>query len=212
LQIVCRFSMSSSHTSLLDTASYQNKNGSSSDDISEWARQLGGNLRACFRGVYSKDTIPTLENDQCMVINIENSTDSKGKPLPGTHWVAAGIQNKQSWYFDSFGLDPPIHVTQMLPAPIQRATHQIQNNTATTCGLFALAACDAVTSHPSRAPVQSLESFESVFETPNLESSDKKLHQYFVHRVGRHHEHHVTAIEPIHMINRFFIELKRSFQ
>jgi len=63
-----------------------------------------------FKGVFMRDEInasvvPSNVNaNECMIINIDYSRNE------GTHWTCLFIENGVSYYFDAFGLAPPVEV------------------------------------------------------------------------------------------------------
>ena len=59
-------------------------------------KRAGGDARGRTRG------------DECMVINIDHSSNE------GTHWTCLFIKDGVSFYFDSFGFEPPLEVNQYL--------------------------------------------------------------------------------------------------
>lgn len=71
--------------------------GRTDEEIKQEAARLNG-WNDQFTGVYSKDQLPSLKNNQSAVVNLQNSVDKKGKPLPGSHWVSTGIHNNKPWY------------------------------------------------------------------------------------------------------------------
>ena len=131
-------------------------------------------LNSQFVGVFSKDDIPECKDNHCFIFNIQDSKDKNGNPNPGTHWMAAGIKNNQSWCFDSFGLAPPKPIHQVLQDPIVYNSRQIQGDKSELCGYFALAACCQVTLHGGD-PGESLKHLVDEFTEPNLENNDKIL-------------------------------------
>ena len=68
-----------------------------------------------FRGVFMRDTLPDKVNDQeCGVVNLDESGNN------GTHWVCYyKNSHKGCYYFDSFGLDPPIELQHYLNSQIE---------------------------------------------------------------------------------------------
>ena len=56
-----------------------------------------------FGGVFMRDTLPSKMNDEeCGILNLDVSKNS------GTHWLCYYKNKDKSYYFDSFGLDPPL--------------------------------------------------------------------------------------------------------
>jgi hypothetical protein len=150
------------------------KDGRSNVDLERGARMMPG-LASQFKGVYSKDELPRLGDNQCAIVNLADSDK------PGTHWVATGIKHNQPWYFDSFGLGVPKNVAKQLGAHAGAIVHtpvQIQSNNSNRCGDFALAACQTVatTGHTS-TPQRALQQFVSHMNIPNLENNDHTIEQ-----------------------------------
>lgn len=96
-------------------------------------------------GVYSKDKIPSkaVRKEGCYIINMQDSTDSKGKQLDGTHWIAFIIFKKQASFFDPFGFVPPKSVQTFLQEfrPYSYLTKDIQNINSGICGYYVLYWC-----------------------------------------------------------------------
>src|SRR5271156_3660144 len=59
-----------------------------------------------FKGVFMRDEIrnrhPT--DNECMVINTDHSSNE------GTHWTCLYIDERKSYYFDSYGFEPTLEV------------------------------------------------------------------------------------------------------
>ena len=47
-------------------------------------------------GVFSKNNVPKLKNNQSTIVNLANSYDK------GTHWIAMKFVDTNSFYFDSY--------------------------------------------------------------------------------------------------------------
>lgn len=114
-------------------------------DLLEAARKYKINLG----GVYSKDKIPLkLQTNKGYIINLENSVDSKGGQLPGSHWVAFWLdspRNKkhiktEAFYMDPFGFQPPIEVEKILSryGPYYMNSTQIQSMSSGICGYYCI--------------------------------------------------------------------------
>lgn len=157
-------------------SSASTSNGESDTELSKKAREYP-TLKNHFKGVFSKDTLPRLREDECAIINIEDSVDEKGHDLPGSHWVAAGRRFNQSWYMDSFGLAIPPLIKNALVGPIYHKQVQIQANDSDSCGWFALAACVCVY-QSNQSVTSSLNAFYKLFERPNLEANEPILKTY----------------------------------
>jgi hypothetical protein len=91
-------------------------------------------------GVYSKDLLPSYAKDGGYIINLQDSTDEDGLPLPGTHWTAFYIEKNRAVYFDSFGVIAPRSVQTFLRRfkPWMFSTKHIQNVQSEICGYYVL--------------------------------------------------------------------------
>ncbi|GFW54278.1 hypothetical protein TNCV_1560561 [Trichonephila clavipes] len=50
-----------------------------------------------FQGVYSRDTLPPLQENMCAIVNSDDSSQ------PGTHWLALFVNDKRELeFYDSF--------------------------------------------------------------------------------------------------------------
>ncbi|GFW14385.1 uncharacterized protein TNCV_3327981 [Trichonephila clavipes] len=59
-------------------------------------------------GVYSRDTLPPLQENMCAIVNSDDSSQ------PGTHWLALFVNDKRELeFYDSFG-QPPYSITLVL--------------------------------------------------------------------------------------------------
>jgi hypothetical protein len=79
------------------------------------------------------------------VINMSDSHDTNGNPLPGTHWVSFYVEktkkgHTQATYFDSFGVVPPKSVQKFLKPlmPYPYCSFDIQNPNSGVCGYYAV--------------------------------------------------------------------------
>lgn len=155
------------------TSSLDESKGLSDQDLLQMSKSSKLQaLRSSFMGVFSKDKLPSLQNQTCAIVNLETSD------LPGSHWVSCGVKDGQGWYFDSFGLDvPPLIIKKLPPRPV-RVSRVIQADDSVLCGLYALGACEAV-QKSSELPATSLKNYESHFQRPILDEHDTDLLNYF---------------------------------
>jgi len=86
-----------------------------------------------FREVYLRDTLPkrALKNE-CGILNLDDSTGN------GTHWVAWFKKGRIKYYFDSFGIQPPLELQDYLKSFILYNTEQIQSGDQVFCGHLCL--------------------------------------------------------------------------
>jgi hypothetical protein len=89
-------------------------------------------------GVVMKDELKNYQpRNGNYVINLQSSTQGTG-----THWVGLCVQDKNCFYFDSFGIICPIEITTFCKRiPKSRlgfSEKQIQFINAETCGFFVI--------------------------------------------------------------------------
>ena len=86
-------------------------------ELNAYAEKLG--IRS-FRGVFMRDALPSpINTTECAIVNLD---DSNG---PGTHWACYWRGKNESYYFDSFGLDPPNELFDMMKRPLHYSTNEI---------------------------------------------------------------------------------------
>ena len=102
-------------------------------DLLNWVKQLGIKN---FRGVYSRDALPTKIRKECGIINLDSQIG------PGTHWVAyRNINDFACEYFDSFGLTMPSDVRNYLSTSGKQIFYSgddIQERDSVLCGYWCL--------------------------------------------------------------------------
>ena len=61
-----------------------------------------------FKGYFYKDKLKEIKSNSSYILNLNSELDEDGKSNKGSHWVALVIDdNKQTIFFDSYGLEPP---------------------------------------------------------------------------------------------------------
>jgi hypothetical protein len=86
-----------------------------------------------FRGVFMRDNLPNNAKDnECGIINLDSYKNK------GTHWTAYYKNEDKCYYFDSFGLDPPIELQKYLNCQIELSSFQVQNFNTNYCGHLCL--------------------------------------------------------------------------
>ena len=86
-----------------------------------------------FRGVFMRDTLPNkIKNNEVGIVNLDSIKNS------GTHWVCYYKNKDKCYYFDSFGLDPPIELQKYLNSDIELSTFQIQKFNIHHCGYYCI--------------------------------------------------------------------------
>jgi len=86
-----------------------------------------------FRGVFVRDNLPRKPgNVECGILNLD---DASGK---GTHWVGWSRAGKNKFYFDSYGIQPPLELVEYLKNPILYNTERLQPTNQVFCGHLCL--------------------------------------------------------------------------
>ncbi|CAF3368036.1 unnamed protein product [Rotaria socialis] len=86
-------------------------------------KELEGELNIQnFRGVFMRDVLPQYsKNIECGILNLDSINGS------GTHWTCWIKQSENlCYYFDSFGVNPPIEFKNYVKCDILYSTYQIQ--------------------------------------------------------------------------------------
>ena len=86
-----------------------------------------------FRGVFLRDTLPGKpKKTECAMLNLD---DTSGR---GTHWVAWYKNGNNKFYFDIYGLLPPVEMLRYLKSPVFYNTEQVQPKDQVFCGHLCL--------------------------------------------------------------------------
>lgn len=80
-----------------------------------------------------RDNLPNKVYDtECAIVNLDSVKNS------GTHWVCYYKFHDLSYYFDSFGLNPPIELEKYLGNTIIGSSFQVQQFNTNYCGYLCL--------------------------------------------------------------------------
>ena len=87
-----------------------------------------------FKGVLMRDELKGKpSNIESLILNMD---DSEGQ---GTHWVSLFIKDNKSYYFDSFGFEPPIEVRGYCRGKDGYfSTYKIQARDEIICGHYSI--------------------------------------------------------------------------
>jgi hypothetical protein len=87
-----------------------------------------------FKGVFMRNELNRRKktDKECLILNIDHSKN------PGTHWVALFIKNDVSYYFDSYGFDPPEEVKDYCKKELYSNTFKIQLPDEVICGHYCI--------------------------------------------------------------------------
>ena len=122
-----------------------------------------------FNGVYSRDNLPKIIQNEACVINLDEYADV------GTYWIAFYVKNNEVIYFDSFG-------GELVPKEIKRFIghkstktniFRIQADNSTMCGYFCIGFIDFMFVE------RSLIDFTNLFSPDDFEKNDKIILNYF---------------------------------
>lgn len=95
-------------------------------------KQLIKKLKLNKTEIMPKDYINNDIKDGQYIINLDNHNG------PGTHWVGFIKNNNIIYYFDSFGLIPPINIVKINNKMIYYNTYNIQDINEKSCGYYVL--------------------------------------------------------------------------
>ena len=91
-----------------------------------------------FRGVFMRDDLPKKKRTkECGIVNLADSLSD------GTHWVCyfnnlpSAAAQEQNYYFDSYGLPPPLEIVEYLGDNLEYNIYQIQKS-GQICGHLCL--------------------------------------------------------------------------
>ena len=111
--------------------------------------ELAGKMGIPLESVSFKDELPgKLKFNRAYVVNLENEYDAEGLPNQGSHWTCFEIVKDndgkiQPIYFDSFGVGPPLAVSDAVFAfcgrKLPHCEKDIQSIMSSCCGWFCLA-------------------------------------------------------------------------
>jgi len=118
-------------------------------------------------GVYNRDSIPNHLPNGYYILNLDRQSGA------GTHWVAIYKSNKMNFYFDSFGFDAPIQVSQALGKYFYNKKI-IQSINSNSCGWWALWFIKYTSEHNNN-PFE----FISLLVDNKPELNERKLEDYW---------------------------------
>jgi len=88
-----------------------------------------------FKGVFMRDALNELKTskNESLVLNHDDSSSG------GTHWTCLFIKNGVAFYFDSFGLNPPLEIIDYCKG-LERyySTFKIQEYNEVICGHYSI--------------------------------------------------------------------------
>jgi len=86
-----------------------------------------------FRGVFVRDNLPRKPGKvECGILNLDDTAGT------GTHWVAWYKRDKEKFYFDSYGIQPPRELVEYLKDHILYNTERLQPKDQVFCGHLCL--------------------------------------------------------------------------
>jgi hypothetical protein len=86
-----------------------------------------------FTGVYLRDELLMKPRDnECGILNLDESSGT------GTHWVGWIKKRNEKYYFDGYGLPPPVELLKYLHSPVYYNSERIQPDNEVFCGHLCL--------------------------------------------------------------------------
>jgi hypothetical protein len=113
------------------------------------------------------DRVPKSLN---MILNLQSTLEGNG-----THWVSLVVRDDTLWYFDTYGIAPPIEVVQwFITAPRRRIVYnyryEIQRIIDGFCGEYSLFFIKKMNSNPSMIKYRHyLDEYEDVLKSTKPE-------------------------------------------
>lgn len=102
------------------------------ETTNSWLINEAYKLKIKMNGVLSKDELTNLSNGN-YILNLADHDDE------GSHWVALNVNPTTIFYFDSFGIPPPMIIRQLSRGrQIIHNNEQIQNYNSGFCGQYCL--------------------------------------------------------------------------
>ena len=78
-----------------------------------------------------RDTIPKqIGENECGIMNLDSNINT------GTHWVCYFKSQNIRYYFDSFGLPPPVEILKYVGRPLTASTFRLQMLGEVICGHY----------------------------------------------------------------------------
>ena len=90
-----------------------------------------------YLGTFSKDEIPSIENNKSLIFDLQNSNRS------GSHWISLSRKNNDIFIFDSFAIGYiPKNIYEIYKNfNIITNIYRIQHINSNLCGLFSILFC-----------------------------------------------------------------------
>ena len=80
-----------------------------------------------------RDELPIKPRDnECGILNLDDSSGS------GTHWVGWIKRHTEKYYFDGYGLPPPLELLKYLHSPVYYNSERLQPDNEVFCGHLCL--------------------------------------------------------------------------
>ena len=123
--------------------------------------------------MHSRDNLPNKIKDGAYVINLDEHSDIE------THWIALYVQNNDTTYFESFGIEyvPKEIRTFIGNKNIKTNIFRIQAYDSIMCGYFCIGFIDFMLAG------KTLTKFTNLFSPNNFKRNDDIILKYFVTNV-----------------------------
>lgn len=138
---------------------------------------LANKLNLSLSGVYSKDRLPKEKIKGLFIVNIGDYATG------GTHWTCFSTQDKNVYYYDSYGSKPPVQVDEYIKATTGKKRYtinkiQTQSLGATYCGWFCIA-CLYCMMHTKGSVTKRMDAFNDYLNSEDLDDNYYKLLNFF---------------------------------
>ena len=139
---------------------------------------LANHLNMPLVGVFAQDQLSKKKMKGLFVVNLDDAASG------GSHWVAFANQDKNTWYYDSFGAPPPIDVDQYIKVTTGKKRYpinkiQTQALEATYCGWFAIVALYCI-SNTHGTVSKRMKAFNDWLNDSDLKNNYYRLLNFFL--------------------------------
>ena len=132
------------------------------------------NLKIKLNGIYARNQKIDLKNGN-YILNL----DSYGKS--GTHWTCFIKDKKNIYYFDSYGVYPPIEISQLSDKNnlnLYYNKDDIQDYKSILCGYFCVSLFHYIKTNKTKNIIDRLNDFISLFKKTNTKKNDDIIKNY----------------------------------
>ena len=148
-----------------------------------------------YKGIYTADNLPVYRNNNCPIVFISNTLESRADRSTIGHWVSFYIEFvpiKKIIFFDSYGLLPDVYSSHFSDYinksysnfSIEDFGIQLQPNLSHKCGLYVLQFIHYLSHH---GVDKFISFFHTQFNPKKLEFNDSVVTRYYFKFLTRNH-------------------------